>query len=115
MSVGRGSPSRSTPGNSLPYTTGFYFEFSEPGAERRITTSCPTQKLSSGCEIIETTVRTRRLQWVEALIHMDGGRLPNRVMFGGMEGQGQREAGERKRNRRTVWQKMFGLLVLAGT
>ena len=28
---------------------------------------------------------------------MDGGRLPNRVMFGGMEGPGQRGAGEKEK------------------
>ena len=58
----------------------------------------------TGCESIETTVRTRRLQWAGALIRMDGGRLPNWVMFGEMEGSGQRGVGERKRNGRTVWQ-----------
>ena len=42
----------------------------------------------TGCESIETTVHTRRLQWVGALIRMDGGRLPKRVMFGEMEGPG---------------------------
>ena len=70
----------------------------------------------TGYESIETTVRTRRLQWAGALIRMDHGRLlPNRVMFGEMEGPGQRGAGGRKRNGRTVWQKTFGLLALAGT
>ena len=28
---------------------------------------------------------------------MDGGRLPNRVMFGGMEGPGKRGAGEKEK------------------
>ena len=46
---------------------------------------------------------------------MDGGRLPNRVMFGGVEGPGQRRAGGKERNRRIVWQKTFGLLALVGT
>ena len=63
----------------------------------------------TGCESIETTVCARGLQWAGALICMDGGRLPNRVMFGGMEGPGQRGAGGRKRTGRTVWQKTFGL------
>ena len=31
------------------------------------------------------------------LIRMDGSRLPNRVMFGGMEGPGQRGAGEKEK------------------
>ena len=51
----------------------------------------------TGCESIETTVRTRRLQWAGALIRMDGDRLPNRVMFGGMEGPGQRGAGGKEK------------------
>ena len=32
-----------------------------------------------------------------ALIHMDGGRLHNRVIFGGMEGPGQRGAGGKEK------------------
>ena len=32
-----------------------------------------------------------------ALIRMDGGKLPNRVMFGGMEGPGQRGAGGKEK------------------
>ena len=51
----------------------------------------------TGCESIETTVRTRRLQWAGALIGMDGGKLPNRVMFGGMERPGQRGAGGKEK------------------
>ena len=47
----------------------------------------------TGCESIETTVCTRRLRWVGSLIRMDGGRLPNRVMFGGMEGSRKRGSG----------------------
>ena len=51
----------------------------------------------TGCESIETTVRTRRLQWAGVLIRMNGGRLPIRVMFGGMEGPGQRGAGGKEK------------------
>ena len=47
---------------------------------------------------------------------MDGGRLPNRVMFGGIEGPGQRGAGEKEKEwTDCVRQKTFGLLALAGT
>ena len=38
------------------------------------------------CENIETTLRTRRLLWAGTLIHMSGGRLPKRIMFGNLEG-----------------------------
>ena len=42
-------------------------------------------------------MRTRRLQCARALIRMDGGRLPTWVMFGGVEGPGQREAGVKEK------------------
>ena len=48
---GTWTPSRSTTGSSAPYTTGCYFEFSKPGAERRATASCPTPKFSRGAEV----------------------------------------------------------------
>ena len=35
----------------------------------------------SGCESIETTLRTRSLLWARALIRMNGGRLPKRIML----------------------------------
>ena len=38
------------------------------------------------CESIETTLRTRRLLWAGALIRMSDGRLPNRIVFGNLEG-----------------------------
>ena len=37
-------------------------------------------------ESIETTLRTRRFLWAGTLIRMSGGRLPNRIMFGNLEG-----------------------------
>ena len=40
----------------------------------------------TGCESIETTLRTRRLLWAGTLLRMNGGRLPKRIMFGNLEG-----------------------------
>ena len=42
------------------------------------------------CESIETTVRTRRLLWAGALLHMGDHRLPKRVMSGELENAGKR-------------------------
>ena len=49
------------------------------------------------CESIETTWRTRRLLWAAALIRMSGGRLPNRVMFGNLEGAVRRGRGGKEK------------------
>ena len=40
----------------------------------------------TGCERIETTLRTRRLLWAGTLLRMIGGRLPERIVFGNFEG-----------------------------
>ena len=46
---------------------------------------------------------------------MDGGRLPNRVMFGGMEGPGQRGAGWKGKELMDCVAETFGRLVSVGT
>ena len=38
----------------------------------------------TGCESIETTLRTRRLLWAGTLLRMSGGRLPKRIVFGNL-------------------------------
>ena len=52
----------------------------------------------TGCGSIETTVRTRRLLWLGALIvHTSGHRLPKRVMSGELENAGKcRPVGKEK-------------------
>ena len=40
----------------------------------------------TGCESIETTLRTRRLLWAGRLLRISGGRLPKRIVFGNLEG-----------------------------
>ena len=40
----------------------------------------------TGCKSIETTLRTRRLLWAGTLIRMSGRRLPERIVFGNIEG-----------------------------
>ena len=40
----------------------------------------------TGCESIETTLRTRRLLWAGTLLRTSGGRLPRRIVFGNLEG-----------------------------
>ena len=39
----------------------------------------------TGCESIETTLRTRRLLWARTLLRMSGGRLLKRIIFGNLE------------------------------
>ena len=45
------------------------------------------------CESIETTVRTRRLFWVGALLRMGDHRLPTRVVSGELKNAGKRGPG----------------------
>ncbi|CAN0306226.1 unnamed protein product [Ascophyllum nodosum] len=40
----------------------------------------------TGCESIETTLRTRRLLWAGTLLRMSGGRLPNDIRALGITG-----------------------------
>ena len=47
----------------------------------------------TGCESIETTLRTRRLLWAGMLLRMSGGRLPKRIVFGNLEGAVRRRRG----------------------
>ena len=51
----------------------------------------------TGCESIETTVRTRRLLWAGALTRMDDHRLPRRIMVGALENPGRRGRGGKER------------------
>ena len=51
----------------------------------------------TGCESIETTLRTRRLLWAGALLRMSGGRLPKRIMFGNLEGAVRRGRGGKEK------------------
>ena len=51
----------------------------------------------TGCECIETTLRTRRLLWAGTLLRMSGGRLPKRIMFGNLEGAVRRGRGGREK------------------
>ena len=48
---------------------------------------------TTGCESIETTLRTRRLLWAGTLLRMSGGRLPKPIMFGNLEGAVRRGRG----------------------
>ena len=49
------------------------------------------------CEKIETTVRTRRLLWAGALLHMGDHRLPKRVMSGELENAKKRGPGGKEK------------------
>ena len=51
----------------------------------------------TGCESIETTVRTRRLLWTGALIRMHNCRLPRRIMLGTLENPGRRGRGDKEK------------------
>ena len=48
----------------------------------------------TGCENIETTVRTSRLLWAGALIRMDNRRLPRQIMVGTLENPGRSGRGD---------------------
>ena len=51
----------------------------------------------TGCESIETTLRTRRLLWAGTLLRMSGGRLPKRIIFGNLEGAVRRGRGGKEK------------------
>ena len=71
------------------------------GAQRKI----PDHRMTSynrtleitGCESIETTLRTRRLLWAETLLRLSGGRLPKRIVFGNLEGAVRRGRGGKEK------------------
>ena len=67
---------RNTTLNSAPYTT---------GSDHRMTSYNRALEMT-GCESIETTLRTRRILWAGTLIRMSGGQLPKRTVFGNLEG-----------------------------
>ena len=51
----------------------------------------------TGCESIETTLRTIRLLWAGTLPRMSGGRLPKQIMFGNLEGAVRRGRGGKEK------------------
>ncbi|CAN0168713.1 unnamed protein product [Ascophyllum nodosum] len=51
----------------------------------------------TGCDGIETRLRTRRLLWAGTLIRMSGRRLPKRVVFGNLKGAVRRGRGEKEK------------------
>ena len=51
----------------------------------------------TGCESIETTLRTRILLWAGTLIRMSGGRLSKRIVFGNLEGEVRRGRGGKEK------------------
>ena len=51
----------------------------------------------TGCESIETTLRTRILLWAGTLLRMSGGRLPKRIVFGNLEGAVRRGRGGKEK------------------
>ena len=51
----------------------------------------------TGCESIETTLRTRILLWAGTLFRINGGRLPKRIVFGNLEGAVRRGRGGKEK------------------
>ena len=47
----------------------------------------------TGCESIETTLRTIKLLWAGTLLRMSGGRLPKQIVLGNFEGAVRRGRG----------------------
>ena len=61
-------------------------------------TSCNRALEITGCESIETTLRTKRLfLWAGTLLRLSGGRLPKRIMFGNLEGAVRRGRGGKEK------------------
>ena len=51
----------------------------------------------TGCESIETTLRTRILLWAGTLFRKNGGWLPKRIVFGNLEGAVRRGRGGKEK------------------
>ena len=51
----------------------------------------------TGCESIETTLRTRILLWAGTLFRINGGWLPKRIVFGNLEGAVRRGRGGKEK------------------
>ena len=51
----------------------------------------------TGCESIETTLRTRRLLWAGMFLRMSCGRLPKRIVFGNLAGAVRRGQGGKEK------------------
>ena len=54
-------------------------------------------EITGCCESIETTLRTIRFLWAGTLIRMSDGRLPERVVFGNLEGAVRRGRGGKEK------------------
>ena len=96
MDAVRGPFVRNTTPNSAPYTTGVASHHWGTAQETKpsgdLVQPWPRQ---TGCEIIETTLRTRRLLWVGAFIRMSRGRLPKSIVFGNIEDAVRKGRGEK--------------------
>ena len=88
MDAVRGPFARNTTPNSAPYTTEYCFISSGHSArDQTIRMTSYNRALEiTGCESIDTTLRTRRLLWAGTLLQMIGRRLPKRIIFGNLEG-----------------------------
>ncbi|CAM9165080.1 unnamed protein product [Ascophyllum nodosum] len=51
----------------------------------------------TGCEIIEITVRTKKLSWAGTLIRTGAGGLPKQIVFGNLESAVRRGRGVKKK------------------
>ena len=68
----------------------------------------------TGCESIETTLRTRRILWAGTLLQMSGGRLLKRLVFGNLEGAVRRGRGGKEKERTDCVQSDIRAFGLAG-
>ena len=68
----------------------------------------------TGCEGIETTLRTRRLLWAGTLIRMSGGRLPKRIVFGNLEGGVRKGRGGKEKDWIDYVQSDIRVFAIAG-
>ena len=69
----------------------------------------------TGCESIETTLRTRRLLWAGTLLRMSGRRLPKRIVFGNLEGAVRRGRGGKEKEWTTASRATSERLAYRGT
>ena len=64
----------------------------------------------TGCESIETALRTRRLLWAGTLIRINCGRLPKRIVFENLEGAMRRGRGGKEKEWTVTYRATSGRL-----
>ena len=96
MDAVRESFARNTTPNSAPYNTESCFVSSGHSARYHQIIGYRALDIT-GCESIETTLRTRSILWAGTLLRMSDGRLPKRIVFENVEGAVRRGRGGKEK------------------